>query len=56
LQGLAATTPSKTAVTMRLTLKKEATKLAAGNFLRQQARFDKFIDVTTTTDLTKLSA
>jgi putative transposase len=30
---------------MRLTLKKEATKPAAGNFLQQQARFDKFIDV-----------
>ena len=27
------------------TLKKEATKPAASNFLQQQARFDKFIDV-----------
>ncbi len=30
---------------MHLTLKKEATKPAAGNFLQQQARFDKFIEV-----------
>ena len=30
---------------MHLTLKKEATKPAASNFLQQQARFDKFIDV-----------
>src|SRR5258708_152351 len=30
---------------MHLTLKKEATKPAAANFLQQQARFDKFIDV-----------
>jgi len=30
---------------MHLTLKKEATRLAAANFLQQQARFDKFIDV-----------
>jgi putative transposase len=30
---------------MHLTLKKEATKPAAANFLAQQARFDKFIDV-----------
>ena len=30
---------------MHLTLKKEATKPAAGNFLQQQARFDKFMDV-----------
>jgi putative transposase len=30
---------------MHLTLKKEATKPAARNFLQQQARFDKFIDV-----------
>ena len=30
---------------MHLTLKKEATKPAAPNFLQQQARFDKFIDV-----------
>jgi putative transposase len=28
---------------MHLTLKKEATKPAASNFLQQQARFDKFI-------------
>ena len=30
---------------IHLTLKKEATKPAAGNFLQQQARFDKFIEV-----------
>ena len=30
---------------MHLTLKKEATKPASGNFLQQQARFDKFIEV-----------
>jgi len=30
---------------MHLTLKKEATKPAAGNFLQQQARFDKFTEV-----------
>src|SRR6266568_7297747 len=30
---------------MHLTLKKEATKPAAGNFLQQQARFDKFMEV-----------
>src|SRR5713101_2819299 len=30
---------------MHLTLKKEATKPAASNFLQQQARFDKFIDI-----------
>jgi transposase InsO family protein len=30
---------------MHLTLKKEATKPAAGNFLQQQARFDKFIEI-----------
>ena len=30
---------------MHLTLKKEATKPAVGNFLQQQARFDKFIEV-----------
>ena len=30
---------------MPLTLKKEATKPAAANFLQQQARFDKFIDI-----------
>src|SRR2546422_3199205 len=30
---------------MHLTLKKEATKPAAQNFLQQQARFDKFIEV-----------
>src|SRR6202167_3738968 len=30
---------------MHLTLKKEATKPAAANFLQQQARFDKFMDV-----------
>src|SRR6201987_1967986 len=30
---------------MHLTWKKEATKPAAANFLQQQARFDKFIDV-----------
>ena len=30
---------------MHLTLKKEATKPAAANFLQQQARFDKFVDV-----------
>ena len=30
---------------MHLTLKKEATKPAAANFLQQQARFDDFIDV-----------
>ena len=29
---------------MHLTLKKEATKPAAGNFLQQQARFDDFIE------------
>ena len=29
---------------MHLTLKKEATKPAAGNFLQQQARFDAFVD------------
>jgi len=28
-----------------LTLKKEATKPAASNFLQQQVRFDKFIEV-----------
>src|SRR5262249_16516577 len=28
-----------------LTLKKEATQPAAANFLQQQARFDKFVDV-----------
>jgi putative transposase len=30
---------------MHLTLKKEATKPAAGNFLQQQARFDDFIEI-----------
>ena len=30
---------------MHLTLKKETTKPAATNFLQQQARFDKFIEV-----------
>jgi putative transposase len=30
---------------MHLTLKKEATKPAGANFLQQQARFDKFIEV-----------
>jgi putative transposase len=30
---------------MHLTLKKEATKPAAANFLQQQARFDDFIEV-----------
>ena len=30
---------------MHLTLKKEATKPAAANFLQQQARFEKFIEV-----------
>ncbi len=30
---------------MHRTLKKEATKPAAANFLQQQARFDKFIDI-----------
>ena len=30
---------------MHLTLKKEATKPASGNFLQQQARFDKFMEV-----------
>ena len=30
---------------MHLTLKKEATKPAAGNFLQQQARFEQFIEV-----------
>ncbi len=30
---------------MHLTLKKEATKPAAQNFLQQQARFDRFVDV-----------
>jgi hypothetical protein len=30
---------------MHLTLKKEATKPAAGNFLQQQARFDSFAEV-----------
>jgi len=30
---------------MHLTLKKEATKPAAANFLQQQARFDEFIEV-----------
>ena len=30
---------------MHLTLKKEATKPAAKNFLQQQARFDQFIDI-----------
>src|SRR5215475_2136303 len=30
---------------MHLTLKKEATKPAASNFLQQQARFDKFLEV-----------
>jgi putative transposase len=30
---------------LHLTLKKEATKPAAANFLQQQARFDKFIEV-----------
>jgi hypothetical protein len=30
---------------MHLTLKKEATKPAASNFLQQQARFDKFIEI-----------
>jgi hypothetical protein len=30
---------------MHLTLKKEATKPASGNFLQQQARFDKFLEV-----------
>ena len=29
---------------MHLTLKLETTKLAADNFLQQQARFDDFID------------
>jgi transposase InsO family protein len=30
---------------MHLTLKKEATKPPAGNFLQQQARFDDFIEI-----------
>jgi hypothetical protein len=30
---------------MHLTLKKEATKPAVPNFLQQQARFDKFMDI-----------
>ena len=30
---------------MRLILKKEATKPAGANFLQQQAKFDRFIDV-----------
>src|SRR5215472_10723318 len=30
---------------MHLTLKKEATKPACRNFLQQQARFDKFMDI-----------
>src|SRR6202008_4984776 len=30
---------------MHLTLKREATKPAARNFLQQQARFDKFIEI-----------
>jgi len=30
---------------MHLILKKEATKPASANFLQQQARFDKFIDI-----------
>ena len=30
---------------MHLTLKKEATKPAAKNFLQQQARFDQFIEI-----------
>src|SRR6202020_2931368 len=30
---------------MHLTLKKEATKPAAANFLQQQARFDKFMEI-----------
>jgi putative transposase len=30
---------------MHLTLKKEATKPAAANFLQQQARFDKFVEI-----------
>jgi hypothetical protein len=30
---------------MHLTLKKEATKPAAGNFLQQQDRFDKFVEI-----------
>ena len=39
--------PSKTArhERMHLTLKKEATKPAALNFLQQQARFDDFIEI-----------
>ncbi len=30
---------------MHLTLKKKATKPAAGNFLQQQARFEDFIEI-----------
>jgi hypothetical protein len=36
---------------MHLTLKKEATKPASGNFLQQQARFDKFMEVFNTTSV-----
>jgi putative transposase len=39
---------------MHLTLKKEATKPAVANFLQQQARFEKFIEVSTTSVPTKL--
>jgi putative transposase len=41
---------------MHLTLKKEATKPAAANFLQQQARFDKFSMSSTRNVRTKLSA
>jgi putative transposase len=36
---------------MHLTLKKEATKPASRNFLQQQARFDKFIERSSTTNV-----
>jgi hypothetical protein len=39
---------------MDLTLKEEATKPAALNFLQQQAQFDEFIDTSTMNALTKL--
>jgi putative transposase len=39
---------------MHLTLKKEAAKPAAANFLQQQARFDKVIEVFNNERPTKL--
>ena len=47
INGLGLATPKQNGrhERMHLTLKKEATKPAAANFLQQQARFDKFADI-----------